>query len=154
VNTLHAVTFNHEPGPEYAENNFQLLREIYGRRVANFDLAIHDPRPLLLVAHSPAFMGIYPAQVDSMRRVVRHVAAQRQAPTRLVVLKTHDPDSVLGCGDCDDADLSVHLLPLPWQGYVWFEPQAFLSDEGFALERRMVQLLEDGMDRLRAQAAA
>jgi len=154
VNTHHAVTFNHEPGPEYAENDFQLLREIYGRRVANFQQAVLDPRPLLLVAHSPAFMGIYPAQVEGMRRVVRHVAAQRQAPTRLVVLKTHEPDAQLGCGEIDDAELSVRLLTLPWQGYVWFEPQAFLSDQGFALERRMVQLLEDQLDRLRAQVAA
>lgn len=152
VNTRLGVTFNHEPGAQYAENNFQLLREIYGRRVTNFEQALLDPRPLLLVAHSPAFMGIYPGQVEGLRRVVRHVAERRAAPTRLIVLKTHEPGTSPGCGELDDADLSVHLMPLPWEGYIWYEPQAFLSDEGFALERQMVQRLEEALDRLRAQA--
>jgi len=146
------VSFNHEAGPHYAENNFQLLREIYSRRVANFEQALLDPRPLLLVAHSSATMGIYPAQVEGMRRVVHHVSERRTAPTRLIVLKTHEPGARPGCGEVDDADLSVHFLPLPWKGYVWYNPQSFLSEQGFALERHMVNLLSNALDRLRVQA--
>ncbi len=154
VHTGFDISFNHERGPEFAENDFQLLREIYGRRVANFEAALLDPRPLLLVAHSPAFMGIYAGQVEGLRRVLRHVAERRSAPTRLVVIKTHNPGDRPGSCALDDDEMAVHILPLPREGYVWYEPQDFLSDEGFALERGMVRLVQEGIERLRGAASA
>lgn len=143
------IHYNHEQGSRYAEDDFSELLAVYARRLDGFRLALQSPRPLLLVAHSPPTMGVYQQQIDGLRDAFRLVAARREAPTEMLMIKTYDTASVSpSIQSFAEAGFTYLLTQLPAEGYIWFEPQHFLSDVGFEWEKSIVTAIEDVIQRL------
>lgn len=138
------ISFNHERGPSFAEANFAQLVAVYSRRVDSFRLSLQSLRPLLMIAHSPPTMGVYPAQLESLNDAFRALSSRRVAPTRMLMIKTYEPGAAVPPVD-SFVNEAFHflLVPLPEPGYVWFEPESFLSDSGFDWERSIVRVMEE-----------
>lgn len=138
------ISYNHEQGPLFAESGFSKLIDVYARRVQGFRLALQSSRPLILVAHSPPTMGVYQKQIDGLMEAFRFVALRRDAPTELLMIKTFEPSSPpSSISPFSENGFAYVSMCLPREGYVWYEPECFLSDAGFEWEKSIVNCIED-----------
>lgn len=150
-NKKYHVNFNHEIGLDYAANDFKKLCAIYEQRIANFQATLNNPSPLCLVVHLPHFQGAGdPAQIDSLRRVLALICSQRHyAPTIMVCVNSFLPDNKPGIEEVKEETFTVWNIALPRVDYVWFQPECFLTDDGYAYEKHIVELIRKQLDTIR-----
>lgn len=146
-NTALNITFNHETGPQYAENGFALLRETYQRRVANFRTMLQSGRAMVFVVHPVRRRPNLAYHLKELHRVIslRHPAAR----FLIICLRTRDP----GEEPEPSIDGKIHGLPIrvidavhPHDDYVWFKVPHCLAPEGVAFERELTQRLAAVID--------
>jgi len=151
VNTKWSVNFNHEVGPDYANDDFHKLRAVYASRIASFNQNLLDTKPLLLVIHVPHFTALTPEVVASFSRVLDHIKHRRNGlPVSLAIINTFNPSVKQIVEDFADSGICLLNVELPAKDYVWFEPNCFLSDVGYAWESRICEGIESRLDELLA----
>jgi hypothetical protein len=138
-NTQLNITFNHEIGPQYAENGFALLRETYQRRVENFRSMLQTGRAMVFVVHPIRRRPNLAYHLKELYRVISH---RRPAARFLIVcMRTRDP------GDQPEPSIDSKLdgLPIrvidavhPHDGYIWYKVPHCLAPDGVAFEREMM----------------
>jgi hypothetical protein len=136
------ITFNHETGPQYAENGFALLREIYQRRLNNFRSILGTARPIVFVIHP---VRKRPNLAYHLKELHRVISLKRPAGRFLIVcLRTRDPGAVPE----EDLEAKLNGLPIrvidavhPHDDYVWFKVPHCLAPEGVAFERELMNRL-------------
>ena len=153
VHSRYHVTFNHEVGPDYAAEGFSRLRAVYARRIANLHAALADPRPVALVVHVPPFIGLSPARVDCLQRTCDRLVAARRAATAMVVLDSCVPGQPVPVEERETASFLLRHVSMPSPEYVWHLPQCYMSEAGHAYERRLVAIVAERLDRLKAAPA-
>lgn len=151
INRRYVVRFNHDVGAAYAADEFAKLREIYGRRIANFHAAVATPAPLALVAHVPHFIELFPGRIQALRQVRDHLAERRAAATALVIVQSVAPGQT-AVAEAETADFVVRSVPLPSTEYVWHWPQCYMTAAGQEYERRIVAIVAERLERLHPAA--
>jgi len=144
INTLHHIHFNHETGRDFADAEFSRLRSVYSARINNLKAGLRDPRPLCLVVYIPFFTNLDSTVVASLRRLLEHIHGLRHgAPATMAIINAFSPGGDAGVDEICDRDIRLWNVPLPSADYVWFEPNCFLSDEGFAWERGIAERFKE-----------
>ncbi|MBB5692282.1 DUF1796 family putative cysteine peptidase [Muricoccus pecuniae] len=143
-NVLYKVGFNHEVGREFAENNFERLREVYDRRLRNFrELLAHEDRKCF-VLH---VMQPRHANWSAVRRIWEWLRANSKGSVIMVCLCTwqygqeitmakREPVSVEG--------ISLVDVNYPLPQYVWHKHVVKNEAEGF--ERSVIDDLRIVVD--------
>jgi hypothetical protein len=151
IHRRYVVHFNHDVGPDYAADEFAKLRETYARRIATFHAAVATSEPLALVAHVPHFIELFPGRVDCLRQVRDHIAERRSAATTLIIVQSVAPGQT-AMTETEADDFVLRAVPLPTADYVWHWPQCYMSAAGQDYERRIIAIVGERLERLRAAA--
>ena len=129
VNRGVGVTFNHETGIRFIENNFQLLLEKYRSRVDNFrGLSAQDS---VLFVHHLKKGGSVEGLVEALHGF-RGDLAKKDA---LLIINSDAapfaPEMLTS-----NFEMRVELLhsPVPYQGYVWHMEEHYSSSSGMEFE--------------------
>lgn len=144
VNRKMQIGFNHECGEHFALNGFEELIRVYSRRIESFRKMISTANPLLLIAHSPPTMGVYPAQLERLKGVLSFVSSRREADTVMLIIKTFDPlDAPPEVDSFVDGRFHFCLVANPAQSYIWHDPHHFMTSEGFEWEKNVANQIKD-----------
>jgi len=155
VNRRLGISFNHEVGEEYREDNFRKLRDTYEARVARLPSMLSDPRPLVLVVSYPHFFGAHSMAVQGLQRIHQRISEARTASTIMFCFRVHAPSVRPEVADFCSDRFTWANFPMPSDDYVWHDPTFFLTDAGMRFEQRIIAALEDTITRegLRADTA-
>jgi hypothetical protein len=147
-NTRYNINFNHEPGSDYAANNFTKLRMLYNSRVSNFRHVVSASKPLFMLIYLPIFMKAEPSYLEIAKRIFRNIKTQRHGITSLLVLNAHTPNSTPVVDGYIDSDCEWINIPAPDPGYVWHDAAWFMSNPGTAHEQKVIQFVESHLQRI------
>jgi hypothetical protein len=136
------ISFNHEPGKHYADEGFLALREIYSRRVKNFQEDVAGSSDIVLLCHiqQPAEEPIkWVLDIERIRSFVEgNWIAKR---IQVVSINTWRAGSH-GCTDIVSAQgIQMIDVTYPWEDYIWHLPECFMNPAGYAFERNIVDRL-------------
>jgi len=141
VNEADGVFWNHEVGPEWAQDGFRKFTERYRRRVAAFREAAQAESCLFFFYSENAHR---PDLVAALAEAIAKLRGGRPA-TLFAVNGAHpafDESEQLIAG----VKTRVLLTPRPYPEFVWFQPQHFSSAAGHIWERLLVGRLTELVD--------
>jgi hypothetical protein len=147
-NTRYKINFNHEPGSDYAANNFTKLRTLYNARVSNFRHVVSASKPLFMLIYLPIFMEEKTSYVEIAERIFRNIKKQRQGITSLLVLNAHAPGIAPVVDGYVDSDCEWINIQAPDAGYVWHDSSWFMSNTGMEHEQKVIQFVESHLHRM------
>lgn len=131
------ITFNHEIGARYSDNNFELLAETYARRVNNFRKMMDTDRPVLLILHIQ-----HPSDGDEQMISGIFSEIERRWPDkdfRLFTIRTwaHGASIPVPSIGADSRCMQENIC-YPRPGYIWHQAADCFSREGYAFEKVIV----------------
>ena len=80
-----------------------------------------------------------------------HLAERRSAATTLVIVQSVAPGQK-AMPETEADDFVLRVAPLPTAAYVWHWPQCYMSAAGQDYERRIIAIVAEQLERLRAAA--
>jgi hypothetical protein len=135
--------FNHEKGPEFADDGFAPLIARYAARIENFQAVMASGRPTALVLHvlRPSEPGTG-AAVDALWKVIerRWGGANR----RLIAVNTwpHGAE-IVPTPTAFPESVTMIDIAYPAPNYVWHMPEHSFTEAGCAFEREVVARVKD-----------
>jgi len=138
VNSKYGVTFNHESGDSFAQNDYSLLVEVVNRRVANFrDLAIREGS-LIFIIHTRRNSSMSAESLQDLANILENYFTGKSFS--IIVIDTREEALSLSLKN----DLfSIIRAPYPTSGYIWHNPSHFNRFDGIIYEiSLMVRLSE------------
>ena len=146
-NEANNVSFNHELGAKYSENDFEMLRVIYERRIENFRKRMSRGGRIVFVLH---LVGLRPNAFFYIENISRAIKKRFQAANTLLIC-------VNTCGSdqkWDDtkrkllrqASIEIVDAPYPTEYYAWHLPRFSHTPEGHDFEKRLISDLKAIID--------
>ncbi len=141
------ISFNHEKGSKYAENDFEILRDVYRRRIANFrELLAADGRIVFLIHISRPRSEICVHIKNTMKALNKKRAGSE---IKLICVNTWKPDQEVDFRKrelLDGGNVSFVDVHYPYPKYVWHLPVCCFSPEGHLFEKNVISKIKEIVD--------
>ncbi len=135
------IHFNHEIGGKYAENDYQLLIDIYQKRIANFfhDITTHDK--LIFILHHRDNQPKFEMEVHLNKLWGLIKTKWPQKDMKLLCVNTWaygEEIDLTNRGVLDDEAIKIIDIHYPYPNYVWHQPTDSLSEAGYSFEKGLI----------------
>ena len=145
-NALH-IQFNHEMGRKFADNDFEILRDAYRRRIENFhELLAGDARSVFLI-HFVRPRSETCIHIRNTLEVLKEKCAT--ADILLICINTWEPDQEVDLRErelLDGENVAFVDVHYPFPNYVWFRPDCCFSPQGHLFEKDVILKLRQIVD--------
>jgi hypothetical protein len=146
-NNVLSIQFNHEKGVKYAENDFQVLRDAYRRRIGNFRELLADAGRIVFLIHFVRPRSETCVHIKNTLMALREKCSSKDI--MMICINTWEPDQVVDAGGRDLLDgenVSFVDVHYPFPKYVWFRPDCCFSPEGHQFEKEVITRIKEIVD--------
>jgi len=126
------ILFNHDQIPQYFENDFKILKEVYLKRAKNFQTYAQKEHLLFVANIRPQDYAFLPSFCD--------LISKKYPKAMLVLLFTKTPPNNL---HQINANTKTIISLIPRDNYSWFMINDFGTPEGMAFEHNIITTLVD-----------
>ncbi|WP_236953047.1 DUF1796 family putative cysteine peptidase [Ketogulonicigenium vulgare] len=148
MNTRYRSVFNHEVGPEYAENDFEKLRNVITPRVERFRADFEDDGKVCYIVRIHKADDEKWHKTAELLQFIRDKSAARNLALICVSTREHGAQHICAPKVIGESGIHVVEHAYPHEKYVWHVNNR--SDAGLSFEREVVRQLRAVMDRIAA----
>lgn len=145
-NVLH-IQFNHEKGRKYAENDFQVLRDAYRRRIENFRELLAGPGRIVFLIHPVRPRSETCIHIKNTLEVLKEKCST--ADIMFICINTWEPDQEMDLRErhlLNGEKVEFVDVHYPFPKYVWFRPDCCFSPEGHLFEKDVISKIKKTVD--------
>lgn len=143
INSRYGILWNHETGVRWTEDNFQLLDDLYERRIKNFNKLTREKPSVAFLYVSKSF------DISTVHQIARSIGEISNGKATLAVLNSYqDQVFPVGLSQIGDVRIFHKHHPTPHRWYLWWSHEHFTLPEGHIWERSVIDWLQSVCDNI------